>query len=415
MTARSPAPRRMLGAFATLALVTAACGDDDSGSADTGAPTSEDSTPGTETATTEGESAAAEAPAGTDPEAPSGDQMAVSAGAPFPEARCAANEEVGTLTFLTGFDFAAAASIVEVIVADEAGYYDEVCLDVELKPSFSTANYPLVASGDAHFASGGSFSEVVAFADANEVDLLAMTVDARTPIESLLVKPGVAETLEDLEGTTLGVKGKLPTSIEVMLADAGLVEGENFDTVLLDGFDPMAHIAIEPISGFSVWKSNEPGTLERAGVEFDLFDPGEEGVPGSFGVIFASRDFVTGNPTAAEDFVRATMRGLADAVADPDAAANTAVALINANGNPSFLSPEGEVFRWNTEAGIIASTTPEGTGYAIPDDASLQEELDAATGIGLFGENGAPSAAEMIGADITAGVYDAAGQVIWPD
>ena len=65
-------------------------------------------------------------------------------------------------------------------VAEQAGYYDELCLDVELQPSFSTANYPLVAGGDAEFASGGSFSEVVDFAAANEADLVAVDVEGRT-------------------------------------------------------------------------------------------------------------------------------------------------------------------------------------------------------------------------------------------
>ena len=45
--------------------------------------------------------------------------------------------------------------------------------------------------------------------------------------------------------------------------------------------------------------------------------------------------------------MRATMRGLADAIADPAAAAAIAVELINGNGNPNFLSPEGETFRWD--------------------------------------------------------------------
>ena len=44
-----------------------------------------------------------------------------------------------------------------------------------------------------------------------------------------------------------------------MLAGAGLVEGEDYETVLLDGFDPLAHIAIDGIVGFPGYKSNEPG------------------------------------------------------------------------------------------------------------------------------------------------------------
>ncbi len=38
----------------------------------------------------------------------------------FTEERCAANREAGTITYLTGFDFAAAASMVDVFVAEEA-------------------------------------------------------------------------------------------------------------------------------------------------------------------------------------------------------------------------------------------------------------------------------------------------------
>ena len=67
-------------------------------------------------------------------------------------------------------------------------------------------------------------------------------------------------------------------------------------------------------------------------------------------MIFTNRAFLDEHPTAAEDFLRATMRGLADAIADPAAAAAVAVERINGNGNPNFLSPEGETFRWATDA-----------------------------------------------------------------
>ena len=104
----------------------------------------------------------------------------------------------------------------------------------------------------------------------------------------MILKPGTAEALEDLDGSTIGVKGTITTAVEAMLAGAGLVHGENYDTVLLDGFDPVAHIALDGIDGFPGYKSNEPGTLDRAGIEYDLFDPADYDVPGSFGVIYTS-------------------------------------------------------------------------------------------------------------------------------
>ena len=343
----------------------------------------------------------------------SADAPEVVAGEEFPAERCEANEAAGTITYLTGFDYAAAASIVEVIVAEDAGYYDELCLDVEIQPSFSTANYALIAENDAQFSSGGSFSEVVEFANANDADFVVLAVDGRAPIDVLMVKPGETSSLADLAGTTIGVKGKLPTSVQVMLAQQGLVEGTDFNTVAVEGFDPVAHMAIDAIVGVPGWRSNEPGALERADVGFDLYDTVEFEIPGSFGIIYSNQQFIDEHPTAAEDFMRATMRGLGTAIDDPEAAANTAVELINAGGNPNFLSPEGEVFRWATDAATITELTPSGTPFGTPDIDSLQVELDTYAETGLFGDGDVPDASDVVDIELMERIHDGA-TVIWP-
>jgi ABC-type nitrate/sulfonate/bicarbonate transport system substrate-binding protein len=329
----------------------------------------------------------------------------------FPADRCAANQAAGTITFLTGFDYAAAASIVEVIYAAELGYYEDLCLDVEILSSFSTANYPLIAGGQGQFASGGSFSEVVAFAAANQADLVAVMVAGSTPIDTLIMKP---DAPADLTGSTIGVKGKMPASIEVMLLRAGLTNGVDYTTVPVDGFDPTAHIAIPSIIGFPGWKSNEPGRLQREGIEFRTLDPTEAQIPGSFGAIFTSRSFIDQHPTAAEDFVRATLRGLASAIADPAAAAAAAVNLVIANGNPNFLSPEGEVFRWATEAELISSRTPAGVAAGTPDPLTLEVEVSTYAEVGFFGPETTPQTSTHVNADLARTVTKADGGTIWP-
>ena len=345
---------------------------------------------------------------------PTDEGMSIVAGEPIPDGRCDANREAGPITYLTGFDFAATASMIDVFVAQERGYFEDLCLDVDIQPSFSTANYPLVSSGAAQFASGGSFSEVLNFAAANDADLLTLTVEGRTPIDGLILKPGAAATLEDLEGATIGVKGKLPPSIAAMLATAGLVEGENFQTVLLDGFDPVAHIAVDGIVGFPGYKSNEPGALDRAGVEYDLFDPIDYGIPGSFGVLYTSAAFAQEHPTATQDFVRATMRGLADALADPAEAAEIAIGLVTAGGNPNFLSVEGEAYRWATDAALLNDSYEADEPLGVPDLRLLQSEVDAYQGVGLFADE-PPALADAVADELTAAVYDAEQQVIWPE
>lgn len=337
----------------------------------------------------------------------------VVAGEPISDERCETNRDAGTITYLTGFDFAATASMIDVFVAEARGYFDDLCLDVEIQPSFSTANYPLVASGEAQFASAGSFSEVLNFAAANDADLVTLSVEGRTPIDALILKPGTAEALADLDGAIIGVKGKLPPSIAAMLASAGLFEGEDFDTVLLDGFDPVAHLALDGIVGFPGYKSNEPGALERAGIEFELFDPIDYDIPGSFGVTYTGADFAEDHPTATQDFVRAMMRGLADALADPAAAAQIAIDLVTAGGNPNYLSPEGEAFRWETDAALLTASYADGEALGVPDLELLQAEVDAYSEVGLFPET-PPALADVVDVELVASVYDDEQQVIWP-
>ena len=135
-------------------------------------------------------------------------------------------------------------------------------------------------------------------------------------------------------------------------------------------------------------------------------------MPGSFGVIFTSREFAEQHPTATEDFLRATMRGLADAIADPDAAARTAIDLVEANGNPSFLSLEGESFRWSTDAELLSADAGRHR-LGVPDAERLQAEVDAYAEVGLFGGDAPDVEAFIHGAPIE-DVYDDSGAVIWP-
>jgi NitT/TauT family transport system substrate-binding protein len=330
----------------------------------------------------------------------------------FPAARCDANRAAGTITYLSSFDFAATASIVEVIVAEEKGYFDDLCLDVELKASFSTANYPQIAANNAQFSSGGSFSEIVDFSTKNDAQFVAVAVEGKTGIDALIVKEGEATTLGDLKGATIGVKGALTRGVEAMLQKAGLVEGRDYTTVLIEGFDPKVHVAIPAIVGFPGYKSNEPLQLEAAGIPFTLFDPSDSGIPGSFGILYTNAEFLREHPTAAQDFVRASMRGLADAVADPQAASDIALALINASGNAMRLSPEGERARWAVESRLVVETNTA-TPLGVPEPALLQAEVDTHAGIGLF-DGIPPAVAPYVDVDTISGVYDDDGTVIWP-
>jgi ABC-type nitrate/sulfonate/bicarbonate transport system substrate-binding protein len=387
--------RRSAALLVIVTLALAACGDDGTSTDTLAPPTS----------------------ASTIPDSVPGDSVPpvldVVADQPFPADRCAANKAAGPIIYLSSFDFAASASIVDVLVADAKGYYDALCLDVQLKPSFSVDNYPLIAANDAQFSSGGSFSEMADFAGANDAGYVALAVEGRTGIDALITKDGAAPTLESVKGTTIGVKGAITPSVKAMLAKAGMVEGTDYQTVLLEGFDPTVHIEVPDIVGFPGYKSNEPKQLEAKGIPFTMYDPSEYDIPGSFGIVYTNTTFLSEFPTAAQDFMRATMRGLADAIADPVAAAQVAVDAINANGNALFLSPEGETARWEVEATLVSAGTSADQPLGLPLVDLLTDEVTTYAEIGLF-DGVAPDITTMIDASVLEAVYDDAGNVIWP-
>jgi len=402
----------LTAAVLALGLVAASCGSDDDASDASDAPagTTVDSAAPADSTAPSDTTAGTDAPAGSDAPAGTGSGDEPLLATVDPE-RCALNQDAGTITYLSGFDFAAAASIIDVIVAEQSGYFDDLCLDVELKPSFATANYTLVGSDQAQFASAGNYTEILNNTGAG-AEFVAFIDYGKTPIEALITPDGGATELSELEGKTIGVKGDIPPSIVAMLAGAGLSRGTDYQEVLLDGFDPQAHLATG-IDGLPVFKSNEPGQLDAAGVTFNLFDPVDTDIPGTFGLLYTSKGFYDEHPTAAEDFARASLKGMEDAIADPEAAVDMSVDMIDAAGNQAFLTKDGELFRWQEELAEVLDGTPEGEPVGLIDPALFAAEYAAYVAAGVW-PDGAPEDTMPFVADLAAGLYGADGKVIWP-
>jgi ABC-type nitrate/sulfonate/bicarbonate transport system substrate-binding protein len=392
-----PATRRRLLLSAvslSMVAVVAACGSSTKGSSATTAPSS----------TTTG-------PSTTGPSPTSSASSGVTA-AGISKEECAANKAAGKITYLSGFDFSASASILDVEVAKDKGYFDAMCLDVDLKPGFSTTDYPLVASGAAQFASGGNYTETLNFAKGGAKFVVVVDY-GKVPIEALLVRgDGKVNAVGDLKGKTIGEKGDIPPSIVALLAQAGLVRGSDYKEVLLQGFDPEAQLK-QPIDALPVYKSGEPGQLDRKGISYKLFDPADTGIPGSFGILYTSPSFLKAHPSAVQDFVRAALKGYADAVADPAGAVALAIKRINAAGTQNYLTQEGETYRGQQESAVVKRGTPVGEPVGLVDEALLKAEVGAYAKIGVF-KGAAPATDGTYDTTVARGVYDESGKVIWP-
>ncbi len=409
-TTRTPIARAIAVAL-TGGLALAACGSSSKPAAtasSTAAPAASTTVAAPASTTAAGSTSSSSAAAASTSAAPSSGE--VKAGTAFPTDRCAANKAAGKITYLSGFDFAAASSIIEIVVAKEKGYFDKMCLDVDVKPSFSTVNYPLVGANTAQFASAGSYTEMLGY-NKDGAHFVAVAIDGKVGVDALLVRPDSGITTPAaLKGKKIGVKGALPPAEVALLNRYGLKQGKDYEEVSLDGFDPKVHWAL-PIDALPVFKSNEPGQLDAAGIKYTMFDPVKEGIPGDFGVIYTNAGFAKDHPIAVQDFLRASMKGMADALADVAGSVKIAVAKINGNGNPNYLSDAGESYRWGVEAKLITDNTPAGEGVGVVHPDSLAKLVDAYTAAGVFTTK--PSI-DGTYSDALKGVYDSNAKVVWP-
>ena len=130
-------------------------------------------------------------------------------------------------------------------MAEKNGVFEKMCLDVDLKATFSTANYPLVAANEAQFAERGVLRRGGEHGRQRHVPRRGgrRRQDGHRLADR---QGGPGDDLADLKGKTIGVKGMIPPSVKAMLAQAGLVEGKDYTTVGIEGFDPLVHIAARP-------------------------------------------------------------------------------------------------------------------------------------------------------------------------
>ena len=321
--------------------------------------------------------------------------------------RCAANRDAGSITFATGFDFGAAASILDVVAADSEGYYEDLCLDVELQPGFSVENLAPLSAGQLQLAGVGSFSEVVKAAGEG-AEVTAVIVYGKTSVEQLIVEAdSEIRELTDLPTAPMGVKGGIPYSIRAMIADAGVDESDI--TQIEVGFNPVLLFETE-IESLPVYKSNEPRQLDEQGLEYRVFDPADHDIPASFGVIAANSGFAAEHPTAVEDFVRATLRGFQLGVDDPE----SAVAASLERSDPDlFFSPESEEFRWATERELVLASTPEGEPVGGMSLDRLAAEVEALERLGVI-EPGSVDVAAAFDNSFVEAVHDG-DRLIWPE
>ncbi len=214
--------------------------------------------------------------------------------------------------------------------AQERGYYRDEGLDVNIYvPANPEDVLKTVGAGRDDF--GVSYQAEVLLARGEGVPVVSVAAMVQHPLNSIMVleESGITRPSE-LKGKKVGVTG-IP--FEEALFQAMLEhEGLSIDdvTVVNVGFDlgpSLIGRKVDAIVG-AYW-THESIAMEMQGYPITIMRMEEWGVPDFYElVLVASEDMISSHPDTVSRFVRATARGFADAIADPQAAVDI---LVEAN------------------------------------------------------------------------------------
>ena len=224
---------------------------------------------------------------------------------------------VEKVTFVAGFKPQADLPFVAVYMAQEKGYFRDQSLEVDIQHATSGEHIQLLATNRAQFSTGSAGDvmkrvasagvPLVSIAQIGQRDEQAFAVRADSPIR----------TLKDWEGRLVGYKTTVSADYLALVSIGGIDRAKVREVAV--GFDPRV-LADGRVDVYPVFTANEPDTLARLGIPVRLFDPTSFGVPGLGLSFITNQQMVDTKPDVVTRFLRAAMRGLADAIADRDTA-----------------------------------------------------------------------------------------------
>ena len=207
----------------------------------------------------------------------------------------------------------------------------------------------------------------------------------------LIVKPGTVATLEDLAGHDDRREGQAPAEHRRDARHGRAGRGRGLRDGAARRLRPASSTStLDGIVGFPGYESNEPGALERAGIDVRRCStPPTTTSPARSACSTRTGSSSTTTRRPPRTSCGRRCAGSPTPIADPEAPRRRPSRSSRRAATRTSCPPEGETFRWTTEAASIAAATPTGTRLGVPDAGLLQAEVDAYAEVGLFGGDGA--------------------------
>ena len=332
------------------------------------------------------------------------------AGSAVSAARCAQNKAAGTITYLSGYQYQASASILEYVAASRLGYFSDLCLNVVLQPGTgdTSQNAKLLASGKATISPVAQQDLIEARASGIAIEGVSSYSNAG--LEVLMTTPDIT-VLSQLNGKVIGDKGHFPATVEAMMVKAG-VKWPTLRIVTV-GYDPTVltrHVGgLAALTGFV---SNEPNQLRAAGHPVTVWQPVKYGIPSSLGAMAVNPAFAKAHPTAVQDLLRAAIHAYQYCSASTANAASC-VGYTAALSGPTYDTKLNEAI-WTTETQVVRDNPTPGQPLGGIDPANIGKLVDLLRQYKVIGAGvtAADAAAWFDNSYVTAIYKD--GALVWP-
>ena len=339
------------------------------------------------------------------PQAPAAAAEELPANVLISKAECDRNKAAGTITYISGYGYSASAGQLDVFLAKELGYFDALCLTVEINAAGGNGQQ-LVSSGQAQFTALGSASDVM-LAAANSHNLTAVATYGSTSPFSIFANESV-KSLKDLEGKKLGYFINI-TPIALAMLDAAGVDVSKVELVKMTNYDPtvVTRGQVDAIVGYA---SNQPQTLKAMGLPFSEFLPSELGLQGTYNVMEVNSEFLAKNREAVADFMRADLKALELCLADEAKCVDMISKLAEANNQGSAFPKDQQARTWGVESAWVRASAFGPPGVQTADEWKNEYQMVQTFG----GLKNPPPLESMMDTELVASLYKD-GKLIWPE
>lgn len=245
-----------------------------------------------------------------------------------PQAEEAQSEGYGDLS--VQFSWIKNAEFAGEYFADSNGYYTEAGFSSVNFIAGPTATAAVVLSGDALVGLSDAVAVTpVILEEGAPLKIIGATYQ-KNPFTILSLKDGAnIQTAQDLIGKRIGVQaGGNETLFDALLAANG-IDASQVTKVPVE-YDP-APLVNGEVDGFLAYVTNESITVQNLGYEVTNLLFADAGLPFVAEAFVVTQDSIDNNREALKAFLKATIRGWQDAIANPDEGARLAAEVYGAD------------------------------------------------------------------------------------